>query len=369
MKKITNQQMGYVSSEEDRTIFQERENFIRTFSPFEKLIFDEFEATFAGNLVNGFSYSKILKSFLTDYQSLLNARNMDLSYWFQAIGWPYGDWQATFKGPVNPTTYNNIFSQDLRYKAMLREDGKLAPFIYCLGRTSESYYGNYSTPVSYTTRLFNDLVIGLKTAIPTTLANPYSATVTKFTNVTNSWDVNVTTNLGFFIFTRTASNAHFRIQIGSCATSFYDFDYVEAVNASPARIENFKIVHMVAPNVYMSAISPNLFISYMNNLISIIAFFEGESTAMNVDGDYSGLASNEYEVLLQEQLDYLNTMNDAVSQSLINEKIDSQKQKDELIAKIAQKKIDIEKYVGVKRQAIKNLNNLIAQKAELQGKV
>lgn len=369
--KNKNQTMGYISSEEDRTIFQERENFIKTMTPVEFMIFDDFEQTFAGNMVNGFSYSKILKSFLTDYQSLLQNRSMDLSYWF--VNGIRDIYEPTeIPAQLYPSIYNTLFAKDLRYKALIRTDGKLASFVYCLGKAQAGSWGYFPDNTCYTMKYFRDMAIGLKSIIPpvSLLSNNHTVTVTSFTPVSGTYDYNLVTNVGTFRISVTPQSLYHKLQVPNCMGTLISFNVVQAVNASPARVTDLQLIiptGLTASNtvIYDTVMSPNSFIAMLTKMIGIIEFFEGENTAMNVDGNYDGLAANNYEVILQQQLDYLNTINDAVSQSLINEKIESQTQKDDLIKKIADKKAEIANYMSVKKQAIKNLNTLINQKAEL----
>lgn len=380
MKTKNNQTMGYISSEEDRTIFQERENLIKTMTPFEFMIFDDFEKTFAGNMVNGFSYAKVLKSFITDYQSLLQNRSMDLYYWFlNGTGNVY-DNAELINVPLSPVFYNTLFAKDLRYKSLIRADAKLAPFTYCLGFAQSSNYNYYPQNTCYTMKTLQDLCYGLKPAIPnvSSLSSNYIATVTSFTPVSQTYDYKLVTSVGSFTVSVSGSTQkHYTLPIPNCVEACVDFDVNPAYSTSSgvvnAQVVNFKIVMAVAVNgysrVYTQVPSPNAIVSMLTNVMNIIAFFEGENTAMNVDGNYDGLASNNYEVLLQQQLDYLNNINDAVAQSLIDEKIESQNQKDDVIKKIADKKAEIQKYMEVKKQAIKQLNVLVAQRAELAGNV
>jgi len=370
--KNKNQTMGYISSEEDRTIFQERENFIKTMTLTEYMIFNDFEQTFAGNMVNGFSYSKILKSFLTDYQSLLQNRSMDLSYWFvSGISEVY---EATeIPAQRYPTVYNVLFAKDLRYKALIRTDGKLAPFVYCLGRAQEGSWGFYPENTCHTIKYFRDMVISLKSVIPTvsSLNSNYTVNIITFSRPSGTYYYVLSTNLGIFNIDVSSEKSHHTLPIPNCNGASIDFDITPAVGTTPAKVSNLKIVMAVGfgnsiyNSLYESSLSPNAFIAMLTRMIDIISFFEGENTAMNVDGNYDGLAANSYEVILQDQLNYLNTINDAVSQSLINEKIESQNQKDDVMKKIADKKAEIGNFMSVKKQAINNLNTLISQKAEL----
>lgn len=337
--------MGYISSNEDRKVFEDRFSFLLSLAPWARTIAWEFENVFAGNLVNGFSFANILESFLIDYKSMLQNRSMDLSYWFTSqVATVYGNTAVN-----TPVEHNVLFSKDTRYKALIRTDGKLAPFNYVISRYN----------VSATINFLKFYAVTLKNVIPSNFNNPHPISISSIGKTSGSPLItNIGTNLGLF-YVSTG-------EIKSPGTVNWKDN------------ENFGIYGSVeyylqsngtynTRNVTLSTLSPNQFITIVQDLIAVIRFLESDNNALNIDGNYDGLAANKYETILNDQLSYLNNITDAVTSSLINEKVDFQGQKDSLKAQIEQKKKDVQNAITNKKASIKKLNEIVMQYEQLKG--
>lgn len=365
MKKIKNNTMGFIPSTQDRSVYERRREYIASLNYLGQSIVSDFEKNFVGNLVNGFLFSNVLKSFIVDFQAYMLNKSLDIIYWFDNT--PSKTIYGINTDNYMPVDFNNLFSKDLKYKSLIRTDGKLAPFTYCLGFVSDAT----------NTLLKNALML-----VPKTLANAtaysllsptatfwttqgYSGTYAQLTS-SMTFDMPTSATLSFYLQNYLGTSPlreGFNLDISDAVTTSKTH-YVTAPNGftyvfttTPSTKASYHTVKVLSVAFY----SLNDFFSSLNDALAIIQWLESESVALNVEGNYDGIKTDGFEQLLNDQLDYLNSMTDRVENSLIGSKLDGQKQKDAVQAQIDQRRLDLQNVIAQKKADIKKMNEANAK--------
>jgi len=343
-RKIKNNNMGFIPSTQDRSAYQRRSEYIESLSPIGKALVSDFEKLFIGNLVNGFSYSSILKSFIQDYKSMLFDRTIDLSHWFDTS--PF----VTIFGSSVTSSYNanQTISSDLKYKNLIRPDGKPSPIVLTLGRQNGmSFTENFL-------KLFSVVAKPLITSnasehiLGTTVSDNYPDGL--FAPNKNFSIIGRTKNPAVVLFPFTNNsvqvNPFFMYYPNPLATT------VNTEGSYGSRYTRTFSTGGIPLTLTVKLFSPNSFLAELNEALNVILWLESESVSLNLEGNTDGVKTDSFEQVLNDQLLFLNNLSDKVENSLIAEKAEGQARKDELLLKIDEGKINLQAAINDKRKNI-----------------
>lgn len=344
-KIIKNQQMGYLPTEIDRSIFQKRIEMLNTLHPIAQAIVLDFENYFIGNENVGYSYATLFKRALDSHKALL------------------GD--KTITAPVQTVFDTSMIKQGM---SMM---GKL--------NVGSFYNKLWNAPSMVILDIINNSF-----ATPTKLNDPYIIYSNKdlVMPTVKEFDPSITTT-PYTYFEKAESYPYegpttwYQNQmiygVGDYGTSkvgiFYEDVTKLLVNTlGLTRItvatKNYnatsKSYFWTFSNYYnVTTLSISKLISIFESALTMIQWLESENNAIEIRGNVDGVKIDGYEKILLDQMNYINNITDVVQSSLINEKIEFQKQKDATLLLIEQKKKEIEMAKLAKKESIVKMNDFV----------
>ena len=388
MKK--NKSLGFIPSDQERSPYQRRNEYRQAVHPISLAIINDFENSFEGNMVHGYSMAEILKSFLLEYKAMMTTPSVDMSHWFDVT--LFNNTYKTDLSGYGVTSLDTLlnssnafslgfmdgafFKQDLRYKNLIRSDLKKSPVTYSFWPRSKTYKflkaiavtfksataSNSSTARTMTiargTTNGGTYLTSLPIYVPFSTISPSGAYVSpknilggiNFGEVPwysgggkGTYTYDRPSDIDPSIFCRCVSNGAGTVYNNPSSNSgVYNDTYI-----------NMDYIYTIP--------SLNDTIAIIQDAIDYIAYYESENTALNIEGNYDGLKTDAYEQMLNDQLAFLNNMADRVEANLMQTKLDGQAQKDALLAEIEKRKLDLQTAIAEKRASINKMNDTVTR--------
>lgn len=369
MKRKT---LGFIPSTQDRTPYQRRVEYLQGMSLLAQQIVYDYERYFKGNIVLGNSFSQILNSFLVDYQAMLNNRSMDLSYWFDTSA--FDSVYGISASGRDSEFFAQTFLSDLKYVSLIRSDKKLAPINFALG--SKSFSKGFVGERYFDCMTIQALwlyAVKLKSVTPSNLNSAIIPPVSGVNYVYETATSNgMTYGLRYYSgFEKTIGTTKMMdkengfVLIDSRTGDWNIYNNVgtyikEGSLGYRANLNTTKNSSGVFATTFTSSYySPSEFIQALKDAIALIGYLEMDNVALNIEGNYDGIKTDAYEQILNDQLSFLNNISDRVQNALINEKIEGQRKKDELLLVLEAKKKELNDTILNKKNNINKMNETI----------